>query len=127
MILALAWLAAAFAEEPPDPAAGAALYARSCAACHGLDGSGSDALKAVNVRPRSFASERVMRRVSDDDLLAAISGGGPAVGRSPLMPAWGRVLSDGEMRDVVAYLRTLAAPDPMSGPVVADAEDVSAP
>jgi len=33
--------------------------------------------------------------------------GGEAMGRSPAMPVWGQQLTAQEIKDVVAYLRTL--------------------
>ncbi len=99
--------------EPADVARGSDVYARSCVACHGAEGQGSDALRAVRVRPRSFADGRAMARVSDAELEAVVRGGGPAVGRSPLMPAWGGVLTDTEVADVIAYIRTLALSTPV--------------
>jgi cytochrome c553 len=36
--------------------------------------------------------------------------GGPALGKSPLMGAWGKNLSEQQIRDLVAFLRSLAGP-----------------
>jgi len=37
-----------------------------------------------------------------------IKTGGPSVGKSPLMAPWGGTLSDAQIHDVVAFVRTLA-------------------
>jgi putative heme-binding domain-containing protein len=77
------------------PAAGRSTFNSFCAACHGLDGSGSD--KAVNIS----GSDRV-RRLSDAQLSSIISNGVPESG----MPAF-RSLNGKQVRAVVSYLRSL--------------------
>jgi mono/diheme cytochrome c family protein len=47
--------------------------------------------------------------------MAVIKLGGPAVGKSPLMAPWGGTLDDQQIRDVIAFVRTLADP-PYEGP-----------
>jgi mono/diheme cytochrome c family protein len=42
--------------------------------------------------------------------------GGPAVGKSPMMAPWGGTLSDEQIWDVVAFVRSLAQP-PFEGTV----------
>jgi mono/diheme cytochrome c family protein len=49
-----------------------------------------------------------MKRHNDEYLLTVISKGGAEVGRSPLMPAWGAVLNEQQIKEVIAYIRTLA-------------------
>ena len=49
-----------------------------------------------------------MNSLSNDHLFQVIKEGGAALGRSPLMAPWGGTLSDEQIRDVVAYVRTLA-------------------
>jgi mono/diheme cytochrome c family protein len=51
-----------------------------------------------------------MNALSDEYLFRVIKEGGPAVGKSPLMAPWGGVLRDDQIRDVVAFLRSLADP-----------------
>jgi cytochrome c oxidase cbb3-type subunit III len=41
----------------------------------------------------------------DAELFKAIKEGGLAVNKSVLMPAWGGVLTDGEITELVKYLR----------------------
>lgn len=96
-------------------ATGAALYGRYCAICHGETGGG-DGFNAYNVSdtfgvsPTAFSDPEQMSSLKDADLIAAIRDGGPAVGKSPAMPAWGRTLTTGEISDVSRFLRTLAKP-----------------
>jgi cytochrome c oxidase cbb3-type subunit 3 len=92
---------------------GAAIYGRYCAICHGETGGG-DGFNAYNVSdtfgvsPTAFSDPEQMASLKEADLIAAIRDGGPAVGKSPAMPAWGRTLTTGEIADVGRFLRTLA-------------------
>src|SRR5436305_1939491 len=76
-------------------AAGRNTYNSSCAACHGLDGHGSD--KAVNIGAGSDA-----QHFSDAQLSGIIANGVSGTG----MPAF-RNLSATQVRAVVLYLRSL--------------------
>jgi protein SCO1 len=90
-----------------DAARGQADYATYCAACHGRggDGDGPLAKELVPQPPRHSAAH--MKALSDEYLFQLLKKGGPAVGKSPLMGAWGRNLSDQQILDVIAFLRTL--------------------
>lgn len=46
--------------------------------------------------------------MTDGAMFEIIKRGGAAVKKSPSMPAWGEALSDGEIRDLIAYIRSLA-------------------
>ena len=48
-----------------------------------------------------------MSTVSDEQLLIVIKHGGPGAGKSPAMMAFKDVLSDDDIRALVAYLRIL--------------------
>ena len=48
-----------------------------------------------------------MSRRPDDTLYDGIFAGGYILNRSQLMPAWGQSLSDKEIRELVAHIRTL--------------------
>lgn len=75
--------------------AGRSTFNSVCAACHGLDGHGSD--KAVNIATSSRA-----QHLSDTQLAGIISNGVPGTG----MPAFS-TLSPVQVRAVVGYLRSL--------------------
>ena len=49
-----------------------------------------------------------MGSLSDEYLYQVISKGGASVGKSPLMAPWGAVLSDEQIRDVLAFVRLLS-------------------
>jgi mono/diheme cytochrome c family protein len=51
-----------------------------------------------------------MGKVDDAFLFEMIKKGSSQFGRSNAMPAWGMQLTDDEIRALVAYIRTLAAP-----------------
>ena len=89
---ALVVTAAALAQDRSKIAAGAEVYAEKCAACHGerlrATGVGFDLLK---LRPDERA--RFDKAVND--------------GKGQ-MPAWGGVLSDEEIDQLWAYLRSRA-------------------
>lgn len=91
-------------EYPADTTRGKAVYERHCQACHGVGGwgDGPDA-KALKVAPANF--HRFMSFLkSDEELLRTIEFG---VVFSP-MHAWRGQLTDGEMQDVVSYIRLLS-------------------
>jgi cytochrome c oxidase cbb3-type subunit 3 len=89
---------------------GRIVYSHYCAICHGEEGQGNG-FNSTNlaVLPRDFSNPRFWREPTDERLLLAVSKGGTAVGKSVLMPAWGRTLTDRQMNDVVTFLRTLAS------------------
>jgi len=91
-------------EYPVDSTRGKNVYERHCQACHGAGGwgDGPDA-KALKVAPADFHRFSSVLK-SDEELLRAIEHG---VVFSP-MHAWRGQLTDGEMQDVVAYIRQLA-------------------
>jgi len=91
-------------EYPADRTRGRHVYQRHCLSCHGAGGwgDGPDA-KALKVAPANFHRFSSFLK-SDEELLRTIEHG---VVFSP-MHAWRGQLTDGEMQDVVAYIRKLA-------------------
>lgn len=81
---------------PPMAAAqaGADTYKAKCAGCHGADGSKS----MMGAKPLNGADVQGM---SDADLNAAITNG------KGKMPAYKDKLSAAQIKDLVAYIRTL--------------------
>ncbi len=100
-----------------DASRGAAAYAVYCASCHGARGDGDGPVAAaLDPRPAKHSDGATMNALSDEHLFRVIKEGGPAAGKSPLMAAWGGSLSDAQIRDVVAYIRSLADPPYPAGP-----------
>jgi cytochrome c6 len=78
---------------------GADTYKSKCAMCHGPDGLGNTpAGKSTKVVP--FNDPKIVA-ASDDDLIAVTKNG------KAKMPAYGGKLTDAQIKDVVAYIRTL--------------------
>ncbi len=99
-----------------DPVKGKQNYMDFCVPCHGVSGKGDGPMAgSLPTRPRNHTDGAHMNALSDAHLFKAIKEGGAAVGKSPVMPAWGTQMSNDEIRDTIAYLRTLAVP-PYPGP-----------
>ena len=78
---------------------GADTYKSKCQMCHGADGQGdTPAGKSMKVLP--FNRPDVVK-MSDDDLIAITTNG------KAKMPAYKGKLTDAQIKDVVAYIRTL--------------------
>ena len=102
----LAWLL----DTPPAPVGasrGARLYFGVCVPCHGADGRGSWRAILFLLRPGNLTDAARMRQHSDQYLFDIIKHGGANFGR-PGMPAFGYQLDDEQIKDLVAYVRTLA-------------------
>jgi mono/diheme cytochrome c family protein len=92
-----------------DAAAGKILYGQVCAVCHGAGGKGDGpTAAALFPRPADHTDPAYMKTLADEHLYRVIHGGGAAIGRSPLMPPWGGALNEQDIKDVVAYVRSLS-------------------
>ena len=84
-----------------DAAAGKAVYDKKCATCHGPDGAGKDAIaKMMKVTLRPLGSKEVQAK-SDAELSKDIT-----AGNGKMKAVTG--LSEADVANVVAYVRTLA-------------------
>lgn len=98
--------ATAFAEKPGDAAKGKEIYGQYCAACHGAEGKGDGvAAQALDPKPRDLSDAAFTSTITNDHMYKVIAEGGPAVGLSPLMAAWGGIISEQEIWDVIAFIR----------------------
>lgn len=99
------------ADAAGDAAAGAKIFAERCARCHGKEGKG-DGPDLAKLHPTSspvnWTRSVVMKQWSDKEIVDIITKGGKAVGSSPVMPRWGGKLSDAQVQDLLAFIRTLA-------------------
>jgi mono/diheme cytochrome c family protein len=78
---------------------GADIYKSKCQMCHGADGTGNTpAGKSTKVNP--FNSPDVIK-MSDDELIAVTKKG------KNKMPAYAGKLTDDQIKDVIAHIRTL--------------------
>ncbi len=98
-LIALFWPAAATARADDPP--GAKLFATYCAACHGASGKGGFA---------TAVGDQAYLDAHKDDALTQVIANGTSKG----MPAWGKAkggtLTDDQIADIVAFLRSLGAP-----------------
>lgn len=84
-----------------DSVSGREIYANTCIRCHGIDGKGAQGIKLVPP-PADLGSSAVQNRL-DGTLFKRIHEGKP----NTAMGAWKHALSDDEIWDVLAYVRTL--------------------
>lgn len=93
----------------PTEQNGQALYEYYCALCHGITGKG-DGFNSYNMDspPAKHADKSRMAARSDTQLQTIIRKGAPGLGLSPLMPPWGKTLTDREIADLTSYIRTLS-------------------
>lgn len=120
-ILQLAAGAALAAEPPPATQAGALLprdsrdaaifrgglvYTSYCVTCHGINADGNGrAARLYTPRPANL-------RTSDKNdayVELIVRKGGEAIGRSAKMPPWEEELTNEQIRDVVAFIRSIHA------------------
>ena len=83
-----------------DAVTGREIYVNTCILCHGIDGKGVGGLKFVPP-PADLTSLTVQSRL-DGTLFRRIHDGKP----NTAMGAWKHALSDEEIWDVLAYVRT---------------------
>ncbi|MDH3371058.1 MAG: cytochrome c [Gammaproteobacteria bacterium] len=98
--------------KKPDPHAalrGAKLYKNFCQSCHGKRGVGETVYPWNVGKPGYFPAPALddsqhAWHHSDEDLAKFIREGSP---RTPRMPAWKKNLSEQNIRDIVAYMKSL--------------------
>lgn len=95
--------------NPAQAADAEQVYQFYCAQCHGLEGKGDgpNVGKEFPVDPRNFTKAEEMEKLSDADIKNVILDGGPSASKSPMMPPWGKTLSEEEVDALVKHLRKL--------------------
>jgi mono/diheme cytochrome c family protein len=91
------------AAAPGDAAKGKAIYEQRCLACHGPQGKGDGPTGKVLVPPAADFTSAASRKKSDADLLKIIENGKPPTA----MAAWKGQLSEQDIQNVLAYVKTL--------------------
>lgn len=103
LLLAALWQGVALADVQAE-----LNYRTYCTQCHGVQGDGKGInVRDMSVQPRNHTDAKEMSTRSDDDLFKVIKDGGVAINKSVLMPPWGDILSDDEIRGLVSHLRKL--------------------
>ena len=111
VFLSLLILISGTAVYSQDQAEGKKLYTSYCAGCHGDQGKGDGpAATALPAKPANHTDGAVMNQLPDKFLIEIITKGGAAVGKSPIMPAWGGQFNEKQIRDIIAYIRSIAEP-----------------
>jgi len=92
-----------------DKLHGGQLYATMCASCHGAQGHGDGpASKGLKPPPANHTDPVRMGNLTDAHIYKVICAGGASVGKSPIMAAWGPVVGDQGIRDLIAHIRSLS-------------------
>lgn len=89
---------------------GAEIYNVNCVACHGPSGQpdpDSALVKSLGVMPAVFSDALFNSREPASTWKMVITHGGPAMGFSEAMPAFGGSLSEKDIVDVLSYIKTM--------------------
>lgn len=109
IILTVVWIAVGMAGGPGNAAKGKEIFVKSCGTCHGNTGKGDGpAGAALNPKPKDLTDKAYMSKLDDTYLTNIIGKGGPAIGKSPLMPPFNGSLKEQDIKDIIAYIRSLA-------------------
>jgi len=94
---------------------GSRIYGQYCTPCHGQQGNGRGPRagnEALQPPPRDHTNGFYMNMQTDIRLFKVIKFGGKANNLSHIMPQWKHILSDEQIFDIVAHLRSLAKDPP---------------
>lgn len=103
-------------------ALGRRLADQYCQRCHDSESTAERVSNYDNldVKPHAFTDGDTLNQVSDADLTAIITHGGPALNKSALMPPWGNTLSKPDIEALISYIRAVSDPPSReAGPVYA--------
>jgi len=99
---------------------GSQLNLQYCIRCHDPESTPQRVsnMDNLSVKPHMFSDGAALNKMSDADLIAIISHGGPALNKSPQMPPWGYTLSKSDIAALVSYIRAVADPPYEAGGLV---------
>jgi mono/diheme cytochrome c family protein len=103
-LIILLGAAVLLASGVPALADGKAVYTKKCASCHGPDGSGNTKM-GKKLKCRDLTDAAVQAKLTDAAIAKAIKEGVSEDGKVRMKPVEG--LSDAEISEVTAYVRTL--------------------
>ncbi len=83
-----------------------------CDRCHNPESTAARVSNFDNldVKPHPFTEGDTLNKITDADLTAIITYGGPAISKSALMPAWGTTLSKSDVQALISYIRAVSDP-----------------
>jgi mono/diheme cytochrome c family protein len=110
---------------------GARIFQRTCSGCHGADGRGVMRL-GLSKPPRDLTNAEFHAQMTDDQLRSVIRTG------KGQMPAFGGLMGDDDLNDVITFIRTLppgakrpeppgVAPQPLAPPAPTPSPTSAAP
>jgi mono/diheme cytochrome c family protein len=102
--------AAAQSAAADDLARGAEVFQANCVSCHGPGGHpdpDSPLVKSLGVMPADFSDALFNSREPASTWKMVVTHGGPEMGFSEMMPAFGASLSEQHIDAVLAYIKTL--------------------
>ncbi len=102
----LAALAFAVPAMQADEAKAKANFEKYCAGCHGKDGKGETPL-GKRLEARDFSDAKVLQTIKEADMFKAVKEG-LKKGDKVLMKPYNDKMTDAEIKEVVAYMRTFA-------------------
>jgi mono/diheme cytochrome c family protein len=99
---------------------GRELNRQYCSRCHNPESTRERVSNYDNLttKPHAFSEGDALNKISDADLVAIISHGGPALNQSPEMPPYGYTLSKSDIQALISYIRAVADPPYRSAGVV---------
>lgn len=89
-------------QRPTDAEGGRALFASSCARCHGIDGAGGLPAFDGGPSPRNFRDRAFQATRSDEQIKQTIVNG-----KGTAMPPFGTLFTDTQLTALVAHVRSL--------------------
>lgn len=94
-----------------EQAQGKIIFYQQCVWCH-ADATPAGPSNRSNVTPSPplMNDGSILNAESDENIQNTITLGGSALGKSAMMPPYGKVLSKDEIRSVIAYIRAIATP-----------------
>lgn len=105
-------VAPVLADATAEERLGEALFQQNCAFCHAADGTGKNWIGTFMLpHPRNLTSHDAMSGMTMERLGNVIRDGIPGTS----MPAWGAVLDDSQIHDIVSYIRKAFFPSLQGG------------